>query len=129
MMTFWAGWQSWEQMVFILACAMVIVIIVGGFVAWFNRWKMRFYTQASTEMADRAQTMYRQEYGQSDVLFGARALESGVLVEGIYNPTQQTPPRDLTSFKVDSSSINTPSPSPPRAPRSQQRRYTAYTPF
>ncbi|CRG85101.1 hypothetical protein PISL3812_02234 [Talaromyces islandicus] len=131
-MGFWQGWKSWEKMVFILACAMVVVIAMGFLMTCFRRWKTRLYTRASTEEAQRNTTLWRQQFKVDDVPFGARALETGVQVEGIYALGQQTPHRNAPLYyNADSSIMSTPpSPSPPRASRSSQlSRYASYSPL
>ncbi|QKX56033.1 uncharacterized protein TRUGW13939_03133 [Talaromyces rugulosus] len=131
-MGFWQGWQSWEKMVFILACAMVVVIVIGLSMTWFRRWKTHLYHQASTEEAQRNTTIWRQQFKVDDVPFGARALETGAQVEGVYALGQQTPRRNAPLYyNADSSIMSTPpTPSPPRVSRSsQQSRYGSYSPL
>lgn len=66
----------------------VLVIIVGVIVAGVNRWKLKLYSKAFAEEANRSGHARKQNSRRNDVLFGARALESGVQVDGVYSPRQ-----------------------------------------
>ncbi|EED24086.1 hypothetical protein TSTA_074640 [Talaromyces stipitatus ATCC 10500] len=113
-MTFWKNWESWEKMVFVntrvfhgnhpirdfkvtrkehvlttIATRQAGVIITGGWVAWMNRRKLKLYNQASADEVNRQARV-------SGIPFGARALESGVHIDGIYTPGRYIPRQGLS---------------------------------
>lgn len=107
----------------------VIVITLGLCTSWYKRWRNRQYTLASTEEAQRSATLWRQQFKVDDIPFGARALETGVQVEGIYALGPQTPRRNTLYGSPVTTSSTSPSPSPPRTSRSSQNsRYVSYSP-
>ncbi|KKA16871.1 hypothetical protein T310_9485 [Rasamsonia emersonii CBS 393.64] len=90
-MKFWDGWEAWEKMVF------VIVIVIAFGVLSYSRWRLRKYARAqSYQVAERARGVDLNEMLIDDVPFGARALESGVRVEGIWTPNHNTPSPNTT---------------------------------
>ncbi|KAL1985758.1 hypothetical protein VTN96DRAFT_7380 [Rasamsonia emersonii] len=121
-MKFWDGWEAWEKMVFILGCAIVIVIVIAFGVLSYSRWRLRKYARAqSYQVAERARGVDLNEMLIDDVPFGARALESGVRVEGIWTPNHNTPSPNVSPY-LSCTPVGSRPPSPPlRLPRPEQR--------
>ncbi|KAJ5151996.1 hypothetical protein N7492_010291 [Penicillium capsulatum] len=85
-MSFWVGWQLWEKL-------SVALVLVYGFCALaFNRWRMRRYTAAEMRQKQEDTEIYPM-LTRDDVPFGARAIEQGIEVEGIWicNHNSSTP--------------------------------------
>ncbi|GAM41422.1 hypothetical protein TCE0_042r14530 [Talaromyces pinophilus] len=127
-MAFWKNWETWEKMVFILAFSMVGVIIAGGCVAWLNRRKVKLYNQAFADESGRIRNIVSPDGTRiSDVPFGARALESGIQVDGIYTPGRYTPRQGtLRQNAAGSPVLGVPTPLTPTVTRASQ--YEPYSP-
>ncbi|KAK3720426.1 hypothetical protein LTR37_003838 [Vermiconidia calcicola] len=94
---FFSGWPTWEKLVFILACAIVVTVFLGCLKLAYTDWRLRKYS-AVAEREKQEQTMHRQmsqrtrRSGRSeDVPFGVRAIESGIEVEGVWISRANTP--------------------------------------
>lgn len=110
----------------------VVVIVAGGFVAWLNRRQVKLYNQAFADEAGRVRNLVSPEgTGISDVPFGARALESGVQVDGIYTPGRYTPRQG--SFQRDAAGspvLGIPTPLTPTVTRATQyEQYEQHGPY
>ncbi|KGO78088.1 hypothetical protein PITC_041190 [Penicillium italicum] len=137
-MAFWVDWELWEKLSVVLALLIVLVLLYAFCVLGWNRWMMSKLAETEAKEREREAEVYPMLH-KDDIPFGARALERGVEVEGIWvSPTQSpcqpaTPvasrpaspaPRslfriaDTPSPSVESpSSMISPKPMPPAARR------------
>ncbi|KAL4924348.1 uncharacterized protein BDV17DRAFT_274666 [Aspergillus undulatus] len=84
-MGFWKGWALWQKLSVALAFLLLLVLVYSFSVLTYNRRKIR--RQAAEEASQRAQQIAEMgEVGSdgNEVPFGARALEKGIEVEGIW---------------------------------------------
>lgn len=96
-----------------------------------NRRKVRLYNQAFADEAGRIRSIVSPEGTRiSDVPFGARALESGIQVDGIYTPGRYTPRQDtLRQNAAVSPVLGVPTPLTPTVTRaSQYEHQSPYSP-
>ncbi|EXF78451.1 hypothetical protein CFIO01_11944 [Colletotrichum fioriniae PJ7] len=91
-------WELWQQMTFVLACAIGVVFIIGFVKLW---WSNRY--MAKLEIIDaekRAHASEMESTGlppprkQSEIPFGVRAIQSGIEVDGIWISRPNTPAAD-----------------------------------
>ncbi|KAF2204614.1 hypothetical protein GQ43DRAFT_460599 [Delitschia confertaspora ATCC 74209] len=93
---FFNGWELWQKMTFVLACAIVLTIIGGLIKLKYDHYKIRKYTQVekmkqndpTPEMLEAAREEERKD---DEVPFGIRAIESGIEVEGVWISRSNTP--------------------------------------
>ncbi|KAL2872065.1 uncharacterized protein BJX67DRAFT_341398 [Aspergillus lucknowensis] len=85
-MRFWKGWALWQKLSVILAFLLGLVLIYSFGVLAYNRRKMRKRAaeEANLRVEEEVQT------GESDIPFGARALEKGIEVEGIWTMKRES---------------------------------------
>ncbi|KAK1597910.1 uncharacterized protein LY79DRAFT_587073 [Colletotrichum navitas] len=93
---FFVSWELWQQMTFILACAIGVVFIIGFVKLW---WMNRYI--ARQEIIDAEKRAHAAELAatglpvpprkKSEVPFGVRAIQSGVEVDGIWISRPNTP--------------------------------------
>ncbi|KAF9876439.1 hypothetical protein CkaCkLH20_05847 [Colletotrichum karsti] len=95
---FFKDWELWQQMTFVLACAIVIVFIIGFIKLW---WTNRYMARIEIIDAEkRAHASEMESTGlppprkQSDIPFGVRAIQSGIEVDGIWISRPGTPASD-----------------------------------
>ncbi|KND95156.1 hypothetical protein TOPH_00173 [Tolypocladium ophioglossoides CBS 100239] len=91
---FFVGWELWQDMSFVLACAIVLVFAVGVAKLWWSNRKLRKYEIIEEERRARLAEMRHcgiDSLGTNEIPFGVRALESGVEVEGIWVSRANTP--------------------------------------
>ncbi|KAK2010148.1 hypothetical protein LZ32DRAFT_387670 [Colletotrichum eremochloae] len=96
------SWELWQQMTFILACAIGVVFIIGFIKLW---WTNRYI--ARQEIIDAEKRAHAAELAstglplpprkKSEIPFGVRAIQSGVEVDGIWisrpnTPSTESPP-------------------------------------
>ncbi|KAF0326219.1 hypothetical protein K4K61_006233 [Colletotrichum sp. SAR11_59] len=95
---FFVDWELWQQMTFVLACAIAVVFAIGFVKLW---WTNRY--MAKLEIIDaekRAHASEMESTGlppprkQSDIPFGVRAIQSGIEVDGIWISRPGTPATD-----------------------------------
>ncbi|KAL4997137.1 hypothetical protein BDV10DRAFT_170396 [Aspergillus recurvatus] len=84
-MGFWKGWALWQKLSIALAFLLLLVLVYSFSVLTYNRRKIR--KQAAEEANQRAEQ--EAETGEAvsesnEIPFGARALEKGIEVEGIW---------------------------------------------
>ncbi|KAJ6131242.1 hypothetical protein N7523_001702 [Penicillium sp. IBT 18751x] len=89
-MAIWVDWALWVKLTMVLGLLIVLVLIAATFVLIFQRWKIRRYAalEAGQKLVDFEQYPL---LAQDDVPFGARALERGIEVEGIWVSNNNTP--------------------------------------
>ncbi|KAM3415331.1 hypothetical protein BST61_g8860 [Cercospora zeina] len=96
-MAFFTEWATWEQLVFILACAIVVTVLLGCVKVVHTHYKLRTYNAVAerdkTEGAMHRQMSQRRTRLQTrdDVPFGIRAMESGIEVDGVWVSRSNTP--------------------------------------
>ncbi|KAJ5926575.1 hypothetical protein N7516_008348 [Penicillium verrucosum] len=89
-MAFWVDWELWEKLSVILAMLIALVLLYAFCVLGWNRWMISKY--AATEAKEReAEAEVYPMLHKDDIPFGARALERGVEVEGIWVSDPNTP--------------------------------------
>ncbi|KAF2162213.1 hypothetical protein M409DRAFT_27220 [Zasmidium cellare ATCC 36951] len=99
MAKFFTDWATWQKLVFILACAIVVTVALGGAKLGHTHWKLRKYV-ALAEKEKQEQALQRSmsqrqrtaEQQAADVPFGIRAIESGADVEGVWNSSRNNTP-------------------------------------
>ncbi|OGM47531.1 hypothetical protein ABOM_004229 [Aspergillus bombycis] len=105
-MQFWLDWALWQKLSFVLAGLLVLVLIYSLCVLFYNRWATRKHAAADAHQKtihDAEQCPMLSE--TNEVPFGARALERGVLVEGIWTPGQVSPIESNTPTRHDSAGL------------------------
>ncbi|KAF2209332.1 hypothetical protein CERZMDRAFT_47642 [Cercospora zeae-maydis SCOH1-5] len=96
MPSFFTGWATWEQLVFILACAIVVTVLLGCVKVVHTHYTLRTYN-AIAERDKIEGAMHRQMSQRSrlqtshDIPFGIRAMESGIQVDGVWVSRSNTP--------------------------------------
>ncbi|EFQ28836.1 hypothetical protein CGRA01v4_10280 [Colletotrichum graminicola] len=93
---FFVSWELWQQMTFILACAIGVVFVIGFIKLW---WMNRYI--ARQEIIDAEKRAHAAELAstglpvpprkKSEVPFGVRAIQSGIEVDGIWISRPNTP--------------------------------------
>ncbi|KAJ5131964.1 hypothetical protein N7448_006122 [Penicillium atrosanguineum] len=89
-MAFWVDWALWEKLTLVLGFLIALVLIAATCVLMFQRWRTRRF--AELEVGQKLEDV--EQYPmlvKDDVPFGARALERGVEVEGIWVSNNNTP--------------------------------------
>ncbi|GIZ39630.1 hypothetical protein CKM354_000300600 [Cercospora kikuchii] len=95
-MAFFTAWPTWQKLVFILACAIVITVLLGCAKVAHTQYKLRAYNAVAerdkTEGAiHRHMSQRRRQQTANDVPFGIRAIESGIEVDGVWVSRSNTP--------------------------------------
>ncbi|KAJ5212487.1 uncharacterized protein N7498_004133 [Penicillium cinerascens] len=107
-MAFWVGWALWEKL------TLVLVLIAASLVLQLQQWRTRRYAAAEAHQKVEDSERYPM-LAHDDIPFGARALERGVQIEGIWisnhNTPVQTPHQPGTPIESRS-----PSPAPKSIP-------------
>lgn len=108
---FFTGWQLWQKLVFILGCAIVLTILIGGAKLAHTHWRLRKYS-AVAEKERKEQALHREMSQKrrgpgvpraDEVPFGIRALERGVEVEGVWISRGNTPEPSIRNESSGSS--------------------------
>ncbi|KAI9800061.1 MAG: hypothetical protein M1825_004243 [Sarcosagium campestre] len=92
---FFNGWELWEKMCFILACAIVVTVQAGILKLVWNHWRIRKYTALAEAKKTHLQEMRRSRHviqlRGEEVPFGVRAIESGIEVDGVWISRSNSP--------------------------------------
>ncbi|KYK60000.1 hypothetical protein DCS_01134 [Drechmeria coniospora] len=92
--SFFLGWALWQDMTFVLLCAILLVFVVGIVKLWWTNRRIKKYEIIEDERRKRLKEMRHcgiHAVGAVEIPFGARALESGIEVEGIWISRSNTP--------------------------------------
>ncbi|GIJ83984.1 hypothetical protein Asppvi_002817 [Aspergillus pseudoviridinutans] len=90
-MRFWVNWALWQKLSMVLAVLLAIVLIYAFCVLAYNRRMTRKHAAAEAyQRIERGTELRPVSTGGSDIPFGARALEKGVQVDGIWISTSNT---------------------------------------
>ncbi|KAL1954459.1 hypothetical protein VTO42DRAFT_1135 [Malbranchea cinnamomea] len=108
-MTFFVDWELWAKMCFVLGCLIVLVLIYGTVIQFRNRHRTKKLLQSGG--LQKSQRSQSQDQG-ADIPFGARALESGIEIEGIWISKPNTP---IPSPHQPGTPVGSRPPSPARA--------------
>ncbi|ORY60136.1 uncharacterized protein BCR38DRAFT_412332 [Pseudomassariella vexata] len=92
--TFFVNWELWQQMTFVLGCAIVLVFFAGLCKLWYMNRFTRKHILLDEEKKTRISEM--QSSGlpvmkRADIPFGVRAIQSGIEVDGIWISRPGTP--------------------------------------
>ncbi|PLN81499.1 hypothetical protein BDW42DRAFT_168821 [Aspergillus taichungensis] len=102
-MRFWRGWPLWQKLSFSLMCLLLLVVAYGVCVLLYNRRAIQKHTAAKRRSATTQDAeSYRMLDEIDEIPFGARALERGVKVEGIWTPSQYSLRRPVMQEDKDS---------------------------
>jgi hypothetical protein len=89
--TFFASWELWQQMTFVLAMGIALVFLIGLMKLWWTNRHMKMIEQLDAEKQERAARMRRpwlsnkrRARRESEIPFGVKALESGAEVDGVW---------------------------------------------
>ncbi|KAJ6190483.1 hypothetical protein N7519_000504 [Penicillium mononematosum] len=111
-MAFWVDWELWEKLSVALAMLIALTLFCAFCVLGWNRWMMNKHN--ATEAKEREeQAEVHPMLQKDDIPFGARALERGIEVEGIWISEPNTP--------TQSPQPATPVPSRPPMPPAARR--------
>ncbi|KAK2742587.1 hypothetical protein FQN57_005213 [Myotisia sp. PD_48] len=89
---FWVDWELWEKMCFVLGLLIALVLVYGTCVQIYNTWRIkRIVAAEALRRADPEYGAESEEFKEDDIPFGARALESGIEIEGIWVSNRNTP--------------------------------------
>ncbi|KAL5045772.1 hypothetical protein BDW71DRAFT_183342 [Aspergillus fruticulosus] len=105
-MGFWKGWALWQKLSIALAFLKLLVLVYSFSVLTYNRRKIR--KQAAEEAIQRAEQ--EAEMGEAgsesnEIPFGARALEKGIEVEGIWTMKRHSHAKPASISEKRKSSI------------------------
>ncbi|EAW07795.1 uncharacterized protein ACLA_025120 [Aspergillus clavatus NRRL 1] len=98
-MKFWIDWALWQKLSAVLALLLAIVLIYSFCVLAYNRRMIKKYAAAEAyQRAAQDSELQMVATGGSDIPFGARALEKGVKVDGIWisNSNASSPVQSAT---------------------------------
>ncbi|KAH8759039.1 hypothetical protein F5883DRAFT_427264, partial [Diaporthe sp. PMI_573] len=90
--TFFASWELWQQMTFVLAMGIALVFLIGLMKLWWTNRHMKKIEQLDVEKEEHAAQMRRSGLSankhrsrlESEISFGVKALESGAEVDGVW---------------------------------------------
>ncbi|CAK7198643.1 hypothetical protein SEUCBS139899_001307 [Sporothrix eucalyptigena] len=110
---FFISWPLWEEMTFVLACAIVFVFLIGLFKLWRTSRQVRRQEVLDEEKRARLTEMRKvgmssptamagigRKQRTSEIPFGVRAIQTGVEVEGIWISRPTTPSRSSSKSKM-----------------------------
>ncbi|KAI3397121.1 hypothetical protein diail_11182 [Diaporthe ilicicola] len=89
--TFFASWQLWQQMTFVLAMGIVVVFCIGLVKLWWTNRHMKKIEELDAEKQVRFAQMRKSGLSTnrrprlgSEIPFGVKAIETGVEVDGVW---------------------------------------------
>lgn len=95
---FFNSWALWQKMTFVLACGIVVTIVLGFLKLWYDRNKIRKYSQVdkgkqaqTPEMLEAQPVTAVSVETKEEVPFGIRAIQSGIEVDGVWISRSNTP--------------------------------------
>ncbi|KAJ5185614.1 hypothetical protein N7491_006516 [Penicillium cf. griseofulvum] len=89
-MAFWVDWELWQKLSVALAMLIGLVLLYAFSVLGWNRWVTSKYAAAEEKEREEEPEEYPMLHND-DIPFGARALERGIEVEGIWVSAPNTP--------------------------------------
>ncbi|OQE16522.1 hypothetical protein PENFLA_c027G04465 [Penicillium flavigenum] len=89
-MAFWVEWELWEKLSVVLAMLIALTLFCAFFVLGWNRWMMNKHAATESKEREEQAEVYPMLH-KDDIPFGARALERGIGVEGIWISEPSTP--------------------------------------
>ncbi|CAG8886441.1 unnamed protein product [Penicillium egyptiacum] len=89
-MGFWVDWELWVKLSVVLAMLIVLTLFCAFCVLGWNRWMMNKYAAKEAKEREEEAEVYPMLH-KDDIPFGARALEGGIEVEGIWISDPNTP--------------------------------------
>ncbi|KAJ5599379.1 hypothetical protein N7450_000446 [Penicillium hetheringtonii] len=89
-MHFWVGWALWEKLTIVLVFMIMVVLAYASCSLTYTRWKMRRYAAAEARQKEEEAELFPM-LTKDDIPFGARALERGIQIEGIWISNHNTP--------------------------------------
>ncbi|KAL3460710.1 hypothetical protein BJX64DRAFT_177178 [Aspergillus heterothallicus] len=93
-MAFWKGWALWQKLSVALAFLLALVLVYSFSVLTYNRRKIRRHAnEEANQRAEEEAEMGEVGSEATDIPFGARALEKGIEVEGIWTMKRHSLPR------------------------------------
>ncbi|GAD96586.1 DNA repair protein RAD51, putative [Paecilomyces variotii No. 5] len=111
-MAFWTGWQLWEKMCLVLGGLIIVVVIYALCVLSYNKRTIKKLGATNLyQKSDQDQDRDSNDLRRDDIPFGARALESGIQIEGIWISSHNTP---VPSPYQSGTPVGSRSPSPSR---------------
>lgn len=115
---FFASWELWQQMTFVLAMGIALVFLIGLMKLWWTNRHMEKIEQLDAEKQERTFQMRRSGLSADtrrsrldrEIPFGVKAIESGAEVDGIWvvrmaSMASRPPGRKWTSSRKVSGSV------------------------
>ncbi|CAK7214412.1 hypothetical protein SCUCBS95973_002138 [Sporothrix curviconia] len=111
---FFVSWALWEEMTFVLACAIVVVFLIGLFKLWRTSRQVRRQEVIDEEKRARLTEMRKvgmssptglsatggRKQRSSEIPFGVRAIQTGIEVDGIWISRPTTASRSSSKSKL-----------------------------
>ncbi|KAG2415517.1 hypothetical protein HFD88_006708 [Aspergillus terreus] len=110
-MAFWTGWALWQKLSFVLACVLILVLAYSFCVLAYNKRALKKHAAAEARrQSEQDAEAYPMLTEQHEVPFGAKALQKGVHVEGIWAPKCDVPARrdDVNSQAISTGEVQRP---------------------
>ncbi|KAG5917978.1 hypothetical protein E4U42_007049 [Claviceps africana] len=88
MTSFFVHWELWQQMTFVLGCSILVVVLLGVFKLWLANRRRQAHEVIDEERRARIAEMNYcgiRHLNHNSIPFGARAIEQGQQVPGIWN--------------------------------------------
>lgn len=110
-MAFWTSWALWQKLSFVLACVLILVLAYSFCVLAYNKNALKKHAAAEARrQSEQDAEAYPMLTEQHEVPFGAKALQKGVHVEGIWVPKCDVPARrdDVNSQAISTGEVQRP---------------------
>ncbi|KAG8159480.1 hypothetical protein KVR01_011141 [Diaporthe batatas] len=90
--TFFASWELWQQMTFVLAMGIALVFLIGLVKLWWTNRHMERIEQLDAEKQERTPQIHRPGLSadtrrsrlEREIPFGVKAIESGAEADGVW---------------------------------------------